>query len=70
MVTEQKEPTQRCVYCGKVKPQSEMFQHTIIGRGRKWDNFRNRDVACVVEFTNWYCKGTSCAQYDQYAHEG
>lgn len=62
--------TIKCAYCGKEKPENEMFQHTIIGRGRKWDNYRRKEVACVVEFKNWYCKGTNCALHDQYAHEG
>jgi len=64
------ETIKRCAYCGKEKPVSEMFQHTIIGRGNHWDINRNRNVACTVEFTSWYCKGTSCAGNDQMAHEG
>jgi hypothetical protein len=72
MTTETKEPTntQKCAYCGKVKPLNEVHLHRLITRGRKWDMHRRRDVACVVEQMNWYCNGTSCDINDQMGHEG
>jgi len=68
MTTEIKETpnTQRCVYCGSVRPVSEMHQGTIIGQGRN----RFTGKAQVEKYTNWYCNGTNCHGNDQMAHEG
>ena len=60
----------RCAYCRTERPISEMKQGTIIARGRKWDAWKKKNVACVVKETNWYCNDKPCHGHDQMAHEG
>jgi hypothetical protein len=61
-------PVEKCAYCGKERPTSEMNQGTIIFQdghyiGRKFKRFVNRK-------TNWYCADKPCHSHDQMAHEG
>lgn len=60
----------KCAYCGQERPNEELKQGTIITRGRKWDEWKRRNVACFTRETNLYCKDKGCQGYDQMAHEG
>ena len=50
----------KCSYCEKERPVSEMKKSKLIYR-------RNKQVQ---QDYRWYCSDSSCAGYDQMAHEG
>jgi hypothetical protein len=60
----------KCYRCHKERPITEMMQTTIIGRGRRYDHYKRREVACVTEELLWFCKGMSCASDEQMSREG
>ncbi|MFA5300582.1 MAG: hypothetical protein WC389_20535 [Lutibacter sp.] len=47
-----------------------MRQSRITYQSHRWSHFENREVSCVAEDINWYCRDTNCAGKDQMAHEG
>ena len=59
------EKIEKCAYCRKERPSSEMMDFTI--------HYRTRDSynrAIVARKTNRYCRDKRCGGYDQMAHEG
>lgn len=62
--TQRKDKKMKCAYCGKERPESEMYEAEITFRTR----IRGR--ATLGRKKGWYCKETKCGGKDQMAHEG
>jgi hypothetical protein len=54
----------KCAYCGKERPENEMYEEEIIFRTRI------KGKAALGRKKGMYCKETKCGGKDQMAHEG
>lgn len=60
---QRKDKKMKCAYCGKERPESEMYEEEI--------TFRTRvNGRATLGHKKGYCKETKCGGKDQMAHEG